>query len=97
MLIGNKCDLEDFRKVSKASGEAEANKLNIPFMEVSAKNSINIEEAFRTLVMLILKSNFSNDISSKTKPKKTVSEEGEPIPVRLVNEPPPPINSKCNC
>ena len=46
ILIGNKCDLEDKRKVSKEEGQALADKFGIPFFETSAKSNINISEAF---------------------------------------------------
>ena len=44
MLLGNKCDMADKRKVSKDQGERIAREHSIPFLETSAKNNINIEE-----------------------------------------------------
>lgn len=49
ILIGNKCDWEEKRQVSTEQGQALANELGIPFMEVSAKTNINIEKAFYSL------------------------------------------------
>jgi Ras-related protein Rab-8A len=49
ILIGNKCDWEEKRAVSTDEGHALASELGIPFMEVSAKTNINIEEAFFSL------------------------------------------------
>ncbi|XP_077996973.1 ras-related protein Rab-8A-like [Glandiceps talaboti] len=49
MILGNKCDMEDRRQVSKERGEALAIEYGIKFMETSAKLSINVEEAFNTL------------------------------------------------
>ena len=49
ILIGNKCDWEEKRQVSTEQGQALANELGIPFMEVSAKSNINIEKAFYSL------------------------------------------------
>ena len=46
MLIGNKCDWEEKRAVSTEQGQALADELGIPFMEVSAKSNINVEKAF---------------------------------------------------
>ena len=45
MLVGNKCDLEDERKVSKEEGEnfKEKNQLNL-FMETSAKTGVNAQD-----------------------------------------------------
>ena len=49
LLIGNKCDLEEKREVSYEEGMELAKSFDIPFLEVSAKNSTNIEEAFTKL------------------------------------------------
>jgi len=49
MALGNKCDMNDRRQVSKERGEQLAIEHGIKFMETSAKASINVEEAFLTL------------------------------------------------
>lgn len=49
ILIGNKCDWEEKRAVSTEQGQALADELGIPFMEVSAKSNINVEKAFFSL------------------------------------------------
>merc|ERR1712198_419784 len=38
MIIGNKCDMEEQRLISKERGEAIARENGIPFLETSAKN-----------------------------------------------------------
>jgi small GTP-binding protein len=54
VLVGNKCDLEDERGVSKDEGEKLAKELGgCNFFESSAKERINIEECFFTLVRLL--------------------------------------------
>ena len=55
MLIGNKCDMDDKRCITRARGEALAREHGIPFLETSAKNNINIEKAFFEMTRLILK------------------------------------------
>ncbi|KFR17644.1 Ras-related protein Rab-10, partial [Opisthocomus hoazin] len=55
MLLGNKCDMEDKRVVSKAKGEQIAREHGIRFFETSAKANINIEKAFLTLAEDILR------------------------------------------
>lgn len=49
MLIGNKCDMVDKRVVETERGKQLADEYGIKFLETSAKNSINVEEAFITL------------------------------------------------
>jgi len=47
ILVGNKCDLsDDLRKVSKSEAEEFAQSKNIPFLECSALNTINVKESF---------------------------------------------------
>lgn len=55
MLIGNKCDWEEKRAVSTEQGQQLADELGIPFLEVSAKNNINVEKAFYSLASNIKK------------------------------------------
>jgi GTPase KRas len=55
VLVGNKSDLQDERKVSINEGEDLARKLGFGFLEVSTKERINVEEAVFTLVRLIYK------------------------------------------
>jgi GTPase SAR1 family protein len=44
MLIGNKCDLESKRQVSKEEGAAFAKEHNLLFLETSAKTAENVEQ-----------------------------------------------------
>ena len=46
ILIGNKLDLESKRQVTKKEAEEFANENEILFMEVSAKDNMNVKEAF---------------------------------------------------
>ncbi|XP_008303979.1 ras-related protein Rab-8B-like [Stegastes partitus] len=54
MVLGNKCDMNDKRQVSKERGEKLAIDYGIKFLETSAKSSINVEEAFFTLARDIM-------------------------------------------
>ncbi|XP_053393908.1 ras-related protein Rab-10-like [Mercenaria mercenaria] len=54
MILGNKCDMEDKRQVSKDRGDAIAREHGIPFLETSAKANINVEKAFMDLAQAIL-------------------------------------------
>lgn len=46
MILGNKCDMEDKRVISKERGDAMARENGVKFMETSAKTNVNIERAF---------------------------------------------------
>ena len=62
VLVGNKCDLEDQRVITKQDGQNLASKFNnCSFFEASAKNSINIKELFYDLVRQM-----NNQIAPKT-------------------------------
>ena len=55
ILVGNKNDLEEERQVSKDLGEMKAKEFGFAFMETSALNGTNIEQAFQTLIEEIYK------------------------------------------
>ena len=50
ILVGNKCDLEDQRQVTKEQGEEKANHLELAFMETSAFSGENLEKAFELMI-----------------------------------------------
>merc|ERR1719235_2879323 len=49
LLIGNKCDLSSKKVVSYDEAKELADSLNVQFMETSAKNAHNVEQAFQTM------------------------------------------------
>lgn len=49
VLVGNKCDQEQLRQVSKEEAEELAREFSMPFLETSAKASLNVDEAFVTM------------------------------------------------
>eukprot|EP01137_Pigoraptor_chileana_P004619 Opistho-2@46498 len=55
MILGNKCDIEDKRMVTKERGQKLADEYGIKFLETSAKANINVEEAFMTIARDIKK------------------------------------------
>ena len=56
LLIGNKSDLNESRTISRQEGETLSAQLkSIEYIETSAKNGANVEEAFKKLVFHILK------------------------------------------
>ncbi|KAK8845858.1 hypothetical protein M9Y10_020784 [Tritrichomonas musculus] len=61
ILVGNKCDLEDKRKISTEKGVKFAKKEKLLFIEASALESINVNETFVYLFTEILKTIKSNE------------------------------------
>ncbi|KAJ6529014.1 P-loop containing nucleoside triphosphate hydrolase protein [Mycena vulgaris] len=53
MLLGNKCDDGVGRAVGQEEGAALAERLGCPFLEVSAKAGLNVEQAFVDMVRLL--------------------------------------------
>ncbi|KAJ7633168.1 ras protein [Roridomyces roridus] len=53
LLVGNKCDKNYAREVTKAEGEARATELGCSFLETSAKTAQNVERLFTTMVRLL--------------------------------------------
>uniref|UniRef100_UPI00398F3BBA ras-related protein ORAB-1-like n=1 Tax=Pristiophorus japonicus TaxID=55135 RepID=UPI00398F3BBA len=49
LLVGNKCDLTTKKVVDYTTAKEYADSLQIPFLETSAKNATNVEQAFVTM------------------------------------------------
>jgi hypothetical protein len=60
VLIGNKCDLSDRRAISAEDGGRLAKEYGILFFETSAKQDINVQEAFGALVKQVSDRLFSD-------------------------------------
>eukprot|EP01130_Rhizamoeba_saxonica_P005971 TRINITY_DN2366_c0_g1_i1.p1 TRINITY_DN2366_c0_g1~~TRINITY_DN2366_c0_g1_i1.p1 ORF type:complete len:190 (-),score=36.07 TRINITY_DN2366_c0_g1_i1:108-677(-) len=54
VLVGNKCDLEEKRVITKEQGQELATKHNCPFLESSALSRINVDETFNEIVRKVL-------------------------------------------
>eukprot|EP00914_Ancora_sagittata_P029735 GHVO01058953.1.p1 GENE.GHVO01058953.1~~GHVO01058953.1.p1 ORF type:complete len:222 (+),score=35.97 GHVO01058953.1:46-666(+) len=78
MILGNKCDMNDRRQVSKEKGEALAVEYGVKFLETSAKASINVEEGFISL---------ARDIKAKMDRKLEASNPSNRTAHQLKNEP----------
>ncbi len=61
ILIGNKCDLEDKRKVTYQEGKDFADSNGMKFLETSAKTATKVEEAFQELTNEIISSSVNKD------------------------------------
>jgi Ras-related protein Rab-1A len=71
LLVGNKCDLTTKKVVDYNTAKEFADGLGIPFLETSAKNSTNVEDAFITMATEIQKRVASSGTASD-KPSGTV-------------------------
>lgn len=65
IICGNKSDLEENREVSKEEGIEKGKSNNLSFMETSALNSSNIEEAFQMLLVEIYQTSIKSAIQSE--------------------------------
>ena len=75
ILVGNKNDLTDQRQVTPEEGKELADHYNIWFLETSAKESSNVEEAF-TLMTKEIKSRVVVDPS---KPRSGATQGGKKL------------------
>lgn len=53
VLIGNKCDLQESRRITTANGEKLAQRWNVPYIETSAKTRFNVDKVFITLEIIL--------------------------------------------
>ena len=73
ILIGNKCDLEEKRKIKKEEGEELAKTYNIDFFETSNKEGINIEESVLKIINKIIEQkNLNKDLNSLSLKSKKI-------------------------
>lgn len=79
-LVGNKCDMNDQRKVEQEEGKSLAKKNNCQFMEVSAKSGINIDELFAALLkdMIVYENGGGIKLESSKQSQKELLKEKDP-------------------
>ena len=65
ILIGNKSDSEDERKVDKDRALKFSEENNLQYFETSAKNGLNIEESFNAIIDLILDGKSEQELLNK--------------------------------
>jgi len=78
LLVGNKCDLESSRKVTTEQAKEFADSLGIEFLETSAKNSTNVENAFQRMAFQIKQRMKSQPVDNKPGSKKNIGP-GRPV------------------
>jgi small GTP-binding protein len=79
LLVGNKSDLTSKRAVETEAAKEFADSVNIPFLETSAKNATNVEDAFMTMAGEIKKRMATAPMSEGNKSKITVTGKTESV------------------
>ena len=77
LLVGNKSDLQEKREITQAQIDSLKEANNLMYIEASAKDNINIQQAFFILSQNILQKIMSNEIvlQSNYQPKPQTEEE----------------------
>ena len=75
LLVGNKCDLEDKRQVSREEAEKYAKDKGMKFFEVSAKDGTNIDDMFKSSIQELLEDMEKEEISYYNKYNNTNNSE----------------------
>nr|KJB51365.1 hypothetical protein B456_008G213500 [Gossypium raimondii] len=78
LLVGNKSDLTAKKVVSPEAAQAFADELGIPFMETSAKNATNVQQAFLAMAADI-KNRMASQPASSTGRPSMVQIKGKPV------------------
>merc|ERR1712099_129428 len=86
LLVGNKCDMTTKKVVDYTTAKEYADSLGIPFLETSAKNNTNVEQAFLTMA-----SEIKNKMGPGSGPSPTSP--GGPIPLNQTK----PVNQRGGC
>ncbi len=68
ILVGNKCDLDHERKVSKEEGEMLARQFGLKYFECSAKSGLGIAECFEELIEDSYAAKYSSGPSAQANP-----------------------------
>ncbi|KAG6495009.1 hypothetical protein ZIOFF_042799 [Zingiber officinale] len=78
LLVGNKSDLTANKVVSYEIAKAFADEIGIPFVETSAKNATNVEQAFMAMTTAIKNRMASQPAGNNARPP-TVQIRGQPV------------------
>lgn len=73
VLVGNKVDLENRAVPMKRAMQWTASKNNMPYFETSAKEGINVEQAFQTIAKNALAQETENDLYTEFPDQITIN------------------------
>ena len=88
MLVGNKVDLTNDRKISVEEGKEKANELNLLFVETSAKTGTNVKHLFKKVAVALPK---SDDLIQQQPSSQSIEK------VDLTEKTPEKFSSNCAC
>lgn len=66
IIVGNKCDLENKRKVSKDEAQTYCKSIGVPFLEVSSLQKINVNETFLMVAQDIVRRKNKSNVNPKS-------------------------------
>lgn len=99
MLVGNKSDLRHLRAVSTEDAKAYAEQKGLSFIETSALDSTNVEQAFQSILteiyrLVIKRPNIAAEDSSDA---PTALKQGKPVDLSEPDTEQKPGGKKCGC
>mmetsp|Transcript_41338 Transcript_41338/g.110611 ORF Transcript_41338/g.110611 Transcript_41338/m.110611 type:complete len:100 (+) Transcript_41338:643-942(+) len=99
MLVGNKCDLRHLRAVSTEDAKAYAEQKGLSFIETSALDSTNVEQAFQSILteiyrLVIKRPNIAAEDPSDA---PTALKQGKPVDLSEPDTEQKPGGKKCAC
>jgi Ras-related protein Rab-11A len=95
IIVGNKCDLEDFRQVSTDEVSKKAEQYSVGFCETSALSAKNIDTAFQMLIKKV--SEKIPNMNDKYGNKSSVVNTGVSLDTKIISEDQRPKNNKNKC
>ncbi|GKB85229.1 Ras-related protein RabA1f [Tanacetum coccineum] len=90
MLVGNKADLGQLRAITTNDAKAFAERENLFFMEASARDALNVNNAFTELLTQIYRKALLDPPTPPTPPPRKPRIERKVVPPAPVHHPPPP-------
>jgi Ras-related protein Rab-1A len=74
IVVGNKADLENKRKVTTEVGQQFADSMGFAFIEASAKTSTNVDAAFEMVVRKLIEMGVDRTTRVRVKPKRSMKD-----------------------